>query len=143
MRGPGIPVGTVCDELTGTIDILPTIASLTGKALPKGKKIDGMDVSGLWKGTIKKSPRKEFLHYTSRGDIEGLRSGNWKLLVKRARRNNNNRPPQLHLFDLSKDVGEKNNLAQAKPEVVKELHVRMKALDAEITKNARKPWFKN
>ena len=143
MRGPGIPGGTVCDELTGTIDILPTIASLTGKALPKGKKIDGMDVSGLWKGTMKKSPRKEFLHYTSRGDIEGLRSGNWKLLVKRARRNNNNRPPQLHLFDLAKDVGEKNNLAQAKPEIVKELQERMKALDAEITRNARKPWFKN
>jgi len=143
MRGPGIPGGTVCDELTGTIDILPTIASLTGKALPKGKKIDGMDVSGLWKGTMQKSPRKEFLHYTSRGDIEGLRSGNWKLLVKRARRNNNNRPPQLHLFDLAKDVGEKNNLAQAKPEIVKELQERMKALDAEITKNARKPWFKN
>ena len=31
MRGPGIPAGTVCDELTGTIDVLPTIAALTGK----------------------------------------------------------------------------------------------------------------
>ena len=51
--------------------------------------------------------------------------------------------PQLHLFDLSRDVGEKNNLAQAKPEMVRELQDRMKALDAEITKNARKPWFKN
>ncbi len=142
MRGPGIPASTVCDELTGTIDILPTIASLTGKVLPKGKKIDGMDVSGLWKGVAKKSPRKEFLHYTSRGDIEGLRSGNWKLLVKKPRRNNA-RKVQLHLFDLAKDVGEKNNLAQAKPEIVKELQARMEALDAEITKNARKPWFKN
>ena len=142
MRGPGIPAGTVCHELTGTIDVLPTIASLTGKALPKGKKIDGMDVSGLWKGVAKKSPRKEFLHYTSRGDIEGLRSGNWKLLVKKPRRNNA-RKVQLHLFDLAKDVGEKNDLAQAKPEIVKELQARMEALDAEITKNARKPWFKN
>jgi len=47
------------------------------------------------------------------------------------------------LFNLSKDVGEKNNLAQAKPEIVKELQARMEALDAEITKNARTPWFKN
>ena len=142
MRGPGIPVGTVCDELTGTIDVLPTIAALTGKPLPSGKKIDGMDASGLWKGTIKKSPRKEFLHYTSRGGLEGLRSGNWKLLVKKPRRNNA-RPPQIFLFDLAKDMGEKNNLAQAKPEIVKELQARMEALDAEITKNARRPWFKN
>ena len=142
MRGPGIPAGTVCDELTGTIDILPTIAALTGKPLPAGKKIDGMDVSVLWKGTAKKSPRKEFLHYTSRGDLEGIRSGNWKLLVKKPRRNNAGKA-QLHLFDLVKDMGEKNNLAQAKPDVVKELRARMTALDAEITKNARRPWFKN
>jgi len=141
MRGPGIPAGTVCDELTGTIDILPTIAALTGKPLPSKKKIDGLDVSGLWKGTAKKSPRKEFLHYTSRGDLEGIRSGNWKLLVKKPRRNNAGKV-QLYLFDLAKDMGEKNNLAQAKPTVVKELQARMKALDAEITENARSPWFK-
>ena len=142
MRGPGIPADSVCDELTGTIDLLPTIAALTGKPLPSKNKIDGVDASGLWKGTAKKSPRKEFLHYTSRGDIEGIRSGNWKLLVKKPRRNNADKA-QLHLFDLAKDVGEKNNLADAKPSVVKELQARMKELDAEITKNARSPWFKN
>ena len=150
MRGPGIPAGTVCDELTGTIDVLPTIAALTGKPLPATNKIDGLDASGLWKGTVKESPREEFLHYTSRGAVEGIRSGNWKLLVKKPRvprrqsgTKANNKPPQLYLFDLAKDVGEKNNLIQAKPEVVKKLQARMEALDAEITKNARKPWFKN
>ena len=71
-----------------------------------------------------------------------MRSGNWKLLVKKPRRNNAGKV-QLHLFDLAKDMGEKNNLAQAKPTVVKELQARMKALDAEIAENARSPWFKN
>jgi arylsulfatase A-like enzyme len=141
MRGPGIPAGTVCDELTGTIDVLPTIAALTGKPLPTKHKVDGLDASGLWKGTAKKSPRKEFLHYTSRGDLEGIRSGNWKLLVKKPRRNNAAKG-QFHLFDLANDMGEKNNLAQAKPEVVKDLQARMKTLDAEIEENARSPWFK-
>lgn len=149
MRGPGIPSGTVCNELTGTIDILPTIASLTGKPLPSNK-IDGLDASGLWKGTAKQSSRKEFLYYTSRGVIEGIRSGNWKLLVKKPRAprrgyadQSKNRPPQVFLFDLVKDVGEQNNLAKAKQETVKKLRVRMEALDSEITKNARHPWFKN
>jgi arylsulfatase A len=143
MRGPGIPAGSVCDELTGTIDILPTIAAITGKPLPKRNKIDGMDVSGLWKGATKKTPRKEFLHYTSRGAIEGLRSGDWKLLVKKPRQNQpKNRSPQIFLFDLGKDVGEQNNLAQTNPKVVKTLQARMEALDAEIKKNARMPWFK-
>jgi arylsulfatase A len=150
IRGPGIPAGTVCDELTGTIDVLPTVAALTGKPLPNGKKIDGMDVTNLWKGTTKKSPRKEFLYYTSRGSIEGIRRGNWKLLVKKPRaprrpnaKQPNNRPPQVFLFNLANDVGEQNNLAQAKPKIVKELQARMEALDAEIAKNARRPWFKN
>jgi arylsulfatase A-like enzyme len=143
MRGPGIPAGTVCDELTGTIDLLPTIAAITGKALPKGKKIDGVNVSGLWKGTEKNSPRTEFLHYTSRGDLEGIRSEKWKLLIKKPRRNPNNKPPEVFLFDLSKDLGEQNNLAEAKPAVVRDLRARMETLDAEITKNARSPWLKN
>ena len=143
MRGPGIPAGTVCDELTGTIDLLPTIATITGKPLPKGKKIDGLNVSGLWKGTEKNSPRTEFLHYTSRGDLEGIRSEKWKLLIKKPRRNPNNKPPEVFLFDLSKDLGEQNNLAEAKPAVVRDLRARMETLDAEITKNARSPWLKN
>ena len=149
IRGPSIPAGTVCNELTGTIDILPTIAALIGTTLPK-KKIDGLDVSGIWKGTVKQSPRNEFLYYTSRGAIEGIRSQNWKLLVKkpRARRRGNasqsdGQPAQVLLFDLAADVGEQNNLAQTKPEIVKNLRARMEIIDAEITKNARAPWIKN
>ena len=149
IRGPSIPAGTVCNELIGTIDILPTIAALIGTTLPK-KKIDGLDVSGIWKGTVKQSPRNEFLYYTSRGAIEGIRSQNWKLLVKkpRARRRGNasqsdGQPAQVLLFDLAADVGEQNNLAQTKPEIVKNLRARMEIIDAEITKNARAPWVKN
>jgi arylsulfatase A-like enzyme len=149
IRGPGIPAGTVCDELTGTIDVLPTIAAITGKPLPEGKKIDGMDVSGLWMGTTEKSPRTEFVHYTSRGDLEGIRQGDWKLLVKKPRNPGNAqrrqagaKPPQILLFNLGKDVGEQNNVAGENPDIVKQLRARMEELDAEITKNARAAWTK-
>ena len=46
------------------------------------------------------------------------------------------------LFDLKADIGEKNNLAEENPEVVKELRARMEELDAEVEKNARAPWTK-
>ena len=153
MRGPDIPAGTVCNELTGTIDILPTIAALTGEPLAGTNKIDGMDVSGLWKGTSKQSPRKEFLYYTSRGAIEGIRRDNWKLIVKKPRprnarkpinpRQTNIEPPKVFLFNLAMDFGEQTNLAEVKPGVVNRLRARMEALDKEITKNSRKPWVKN
>ena len=139
MRGPGIPAGTVCDELMGTIDLLPTFASITGKALPKYRKIDGIDASGLLTGKSK-SVRNEFVHYTSRGEVEGIRQGNWKLLAKKSRRKGQS--GALLLFDLEKDLAESQNLAEDFPGVVKKLKARMLELDAEIERNARKPWFK-
>ena len=43
MRGPGIPAGTECGELIGTIDLLPTFAAITKSKLPKKNKIDGVN----------------------------------------------------------------------------------------------------
>ncbi len=147
--GPGrIPAGTECNELTGTIDVLPSIAAITQSSL-SDKRIDGMDASGLWTGKVSKSPRTEFLHYTSRGAIEGIRQGKWKLLVKKVQqrrgKNATTQPKpkeQAMLFDLLADVGEQNDLAAANPDVVARLKARMSELDAEIEKNARQPWMK-
>lgn len=140
IRGPGIPADTVCDELMGTIDLLPTFASITGKSLPKGKKIDGVDASGLLTGKAK-SKRKEFIYYTSRGELEGIRQGKWKLLIKKKRGNaQGNR--EIYLFDLEKDLGEANNLASQNKGLVAKLEERMNQVDSDITENARLPWFK-
>jgi len=141
IRGPGIPAGTICNELMGTIDVLPTIAAITGKPLPKKNKIDGIDMLSLWTGKVEKSPREEFVYYTSRGQLEGIRQGDWKVLVKK-RRGQTATEPQIFLFDLIKDVGEKTNRAAEHPEIANRLRSRMEELDAEITANARAPWLK-
>lgn len=146
MWGPGrIPAGTTCNELMGTIDLLPTIASITKTPLPKNRIIDGLDASALLHNDKAKSPRNEFVHYTSRGVLEGLRQGDWKLLmkVKRVKRGQKPPAPEAMLFNLKNDLGEQKNLASSKPELVAKLQARMKELDAEITKNARQPWLKN
>lgn len=149
MWAPGrIPAGTECHELMGTIDLLPTIAALTGTSLPADQKIDGLNASALLAKDAK-SPRNEFLYYTSRGDIQGLRQGKWKLLVKKKKKPRNagknwKAPaPEILLFDLIADMGEKNNLAKENLKKVKDLTARMDELDAEITKNARTPWHKS
>ncbi|MDG1138024.1 MAG: sulfatase [Opitutales bacterium] len=140
IRGPGIRAGTVCDELIGTIDLLPTFASITGKALPEGMKIDGVDASGLFSGKGE-PPRSEFIHYSSRGDAEGIRQGNLKLLMKK-KKGTSSRSSEVFLFNLDKDLGERNNLASQKPEVVENMKNRMNQVDEEITTNARSPWIK-
>lgn len=151
MWAPGnIPAGTVCDEVAGTIDLLPTIAALTETALPKDRKIDGLDVSALLDSDAE-SPRNEFLYYTSRGAIEGIRQGKWKLLVKKAggrkgkgkkKEGDQNPSATILLFDLDADLGEKSNLAEQNPEIVEKLQARMQELDSEIEKNSRPTWVK-
>jgi arylsulfatase A-like enzyme len=140
MWGPSrIPANTVCDELMGTIDLLPSLAAITKRKIPSQKKIDGLDASNLILGTGS-TPRKEFLHYTSRGKLEGIRSGEWKLLRKKPR--NKKQAEMVMLFNLSKDLSEENNLAQEQPAIVARLSSRMQKLDGEIEKNARQPWYK-
>jgi arylsulfatase A-like enzyme len=140
MWGPSrIPANTVCDELMGTIDLLPSLAAITKRKISSKKKIDGLDASNLILGTGS-TPRKEFLHYTSRGELEGIRSGEWKLLRKKPR--NKKQAEIVMLFNLSKDLSEENNLAQEQPAIVARLSSRMQKLDGEIEKNARQPWYK-
>ncbi|MCX6856157.1 MAG: sulfatase [Verrucomicrobia bacterium] len=149
IRGPGVPAGSVCNELTGTLDVLPTLAAILKAPLPTTKKIDGLDVTGLWLGTAEKSPREEFVYYTSQGALEGIRQGNWKLLVKKPQAPGKGKKkaapaaePETLLFDLANDLGEQTNLATQHPEIVTRLRTRMEELDAEVTQNARAPWNK-
>ena len=134
MWAPGrIPAGTRSDALVSTIDLLPSLAKLADSKLPEnGNRIDGLDVSSTITGDAP-SPRDEFIYYAAQGGLDGIRQGDWKLLLRK---------PQPLLFNLKEDISEKNNLAGANPEKVEALKARMKELDAEITANARPVWKK-
>jgi len=142
---PGrIPAGTECDALASTIDLLPTIAAITGTPLPADRAIDGVDISALLRGNAK-SPREEFLYYNSRGRIEGIREGDWKLLVKyplRDRVPDLTAAPEILLFHLAEDLGERHNLAADKPELVERLRQRMLERDAAVAAGERPAWKK-
>lgn len=145
MWAPGrIPAGTVCDALASTIDLLPTIAAITGTPLSADRAIDGMDISSLLTGTAK-SVRSEFLYYHMGGRIEGIRDGDWKLLVKEpAAKAGLTTPskPDVMLFNLADDLGEKHNLAAEKPDIVERLRQKMLERDAAIAAEARPVWKK-
>lgn len=142
--GPSrIPAGVVCDELVTTLDLLPTIAALTGAELPTDRTIDGLDASALLTGAESVSPRREFLYYSRGGLIEGIRVDQWKLLVKpRGRKKATKQEPVVMLFDLEKDPGEQRELSAANSGFVERLRARMAELDAEIAQNKRAAWVK-
>lgn len=146
MWAPGrIPGGTSSDAFTSTLDLLPTIASLIGTPLPE-RRIDGLDISETVIGEAA-SPRKEMLYYSSRGELQGLRQGEWKLLLLKGKggkkgKNKGNKSTTPHLFNLKDDIGETTNLAAKHPEKVKSLSRRMDKLDREITTHSRPVWRK-
>jgi arylsulfatase A-like enzyme len=145
MWAPGrIPAGTECNALASTIDLLPTIAAITGTPLPADRPIDGLDITGLLTGEAE-TVRNEFLYYTKGGRIEGIREGDWKLLVPIPEKSKGLAPAppsEPMLFDLAKDPGERKHLAAENPELVERLRRRMAELDSEVTAGERPAWTK-
>jgi arylsulfatase A len=123
---PGrIQAGSDSDEMMSTIDLLPTFSSLAGVKFKTKGPIDGLDQSALLLGKGS-STRNEFLYYTR--EVQAIRQGNYKL-----RKTGNS----MQLYDLSKDIGEKQNLAPKMPELTQKLISRMKQLDQEVTAGMR------
>jgi arylsulfatase len=130
-----IPEGTVCNNLASSIDLLPTIAALTGST-PPAKQIDGIDISALLRGDFSQHPRESFLYYYRRNSLEAVRKGNWKLVFPHPGRTYEGFSPgrdgqpgvayENHffeggLYDLRRDPGERYNMRGYYPEVEAEL----------------------
>ncbi|MEM7478550.1 MAG: sulfatase-like hydrolase/transferase [Planctomycetota bacterium] len=122
MRWPGmIPKNRACDEITGSIDLLPTIAKLAGAESPVAK-IDGIDVSSLLLGA-EESPRKSYFFRTA-----GVRWKNWKWINGK-------------LFDLFEDIGETQDLASEHPDVATKLKEMLEGHKAEMKADGRLPAY--
>lgn len=128
MWAPGrIPANTETAAMASTIDLFPTIAKLAGvEASPNGT-IDGMDISDLIQGSDQ-TPRNEFIYYSRKGVLEGLRQGDWKVRLIGQKQ---------ELYNLAEDIGELNNLAKSQPERTSNLIERMNQLDAKLSTEIR------
>ena len=127
-----IPEGVVCNQLSSTLDILPTLASITRANVPKNK-IDGINILPLLKGTTNVSPRKYFLYYFGKNALEAVRDNRFKLVFPHDYNKNlipgiNGHPGEttkdkieLSLFDLRRDPGERIDVKELYPEVVDRL----------------------
>ena len=141
MWAPGrIPAGTSTNAFTSTLDLLPTIAAITKSQLPTNK-IDGKDISSTL--TSDRTPRKDMLFYSARGQLQGIREGDWKFLeITQTNRKTKTSKTTSYLFNLANDIGEQNNLLDQYPERIARMKIQMQRLDSEISENARSVWRK-
>jgi arylsulfatase len=145
VRWPGeIPEGTICNNLACAIDILPTLTGIVGGKLSENK-IDGVDVSALWKGNQEARPRESILFYYGKNHLNGVRKGNWKLVLPHTWRSYQAQPgndghggPRIQmevespqLYNMMRDPGEQYNVIDHHPEKVTELMAIVEAARAE------------
>lgn len=136
MRWPGhIPKGSICNKLSSTIDVLPTISNICNTKLP-GKKIDGVSIRALLEGNVDANPRDEFVYYYDENSLKAIRKGQWKLVFpansqtyyKATAIGADGFPGtyatadvELALYDLRADPGERIDVKEKHEDIVKQL----------------------
>lgn len=119
-----IPAGTICREITSTLDLVPTVSAITGARDAPELPIDGADLSQLLaEPETRRSPRQTMAFY-SENTLEALRWRNWKLHLKKHSGFNaaTSRFAEYHevkeLYNLGDDPGEVVNLYEQRADIV-------------------------
>lgn len=145
MKWPSvIPKGAENNEIVSTLDLLPTIAKITGSKLPNNK-IDGHDITELISGKEGAKSKTDAFFYYRGWDLEAVRSGKWKLhlphgynqVIRSTEGNVHQRKSikskiELSLFNLETDIGETINVLDQHPDVVKMLLEKVEAMKDDL-----------
>lgn len=138
IRWPGVvSPGTVSEALISQIDVMATLAAVTGFDLPAGAAEDSFDFLPLLRGETSTGPRTTHVHNT-KADHYAIRHGRYVLInassgyISRGYDAWEQRfgyskesPGPVQLFDLVADPGQKHDLSQNLPDTVTALQQRL------------------
>jgi arylsulfatase A-like enzyme len=114
----GIRPGTVVKEITGAIDLLPTLSAMTDVKRVGEKPIDGRDISPLLRGKAGEWPERIIFSH---------QNGNVSVRSQQFRYDNNGA-----LFDMIADPGQIRNVASDKPGIAAQMAKAVAAWRAEV-----------
>lgn len=124
LRWPGrVPADRVNHtSVVSALDFLPTLCALAGVHLPDGLPTDGEDMHDVWLGADRARTRPLFWEWRYRlfGHVSNhpprlaVRDGSYKLLL-------NPDESRVELYDLDRDPGERDNIADTVPDQVARL----------------------
>lgn len=137
VRWPGhVPAGVVSTQVGITMDLTATILAISGATVPADAKLDGMNLMPLLGKGAQPVPRTLYWRANGVGlNQRAVRDGNWKLLLEGTER--------LHLFDVMKDPGERNDLSAANRAIVRRLRQQILAWEKEVDTEATAAGFTN
>jgi hypothetical protein len=131
-----IPAGQVDDRPVIQLDVHPTALAAAGVAIKPEWKLDGVDLLPYLTGA-KSGPPHDALYWRFGGQM-AIRKGDWKLVkapggaLTGNSLNEKATTAGAELYNLTQDIGEKNNLASKEPEKFKELAAAWNAWNAEM-----------
>lgn len=126
---PGVTSGGTSDVLAIGMDFYPTILEMAGLPAMPDQHVDGVSLVPVLKGkTIDERPL--FWHYPHYGNQGGEPSAimmdrNWKLIHYFENGRN-------ELYDVSKDIGEQNDIAADQPNMVAEMEAALSSWYREV-----------
>lgn len=126
-----IPVGKVLNAPVSLLDVFTTASAAAGAALPEGRQYDGVDLFPYASGKTDSVPHQAL--FWRHGYQKAVRKGDWKLLL-------NEQSGETCLYSLVPDVAEKNNLAAAHPDKVKELKHELAQWESGLVAPLWKSW---
>ena len=122
IRAPGKAQGIVCNTPMVSTDFYPTMLELAGLPAQPELHADGRSLVPLLDPEHKEQTERalhwHYPHYHGSGWTPGgaIRKGDWKLIEFWEY-------DDVELYDLSKDIGEQNDLSKQHPEKVRELQL--------------------
>lgn len=122
MRWPGvIPREQVIDQVGITMDFTATMLTLAGAALPAGYTPEGIDLLPIVSG---RAPQVERTLFWSSGTTSAVRSGDHKLVQQG--------PQSFFVYDVRKDMGERNDLTNTSQDEARRLHALLEAWKRDV-----------
>ncbi|CAN5819613.1 arylsulfatase [soil metagenome] len=133
VRWPGKVRPGVSEALVSQVDLLASLATLTGQNITKEEAPDSFDMMNAFLGKSQKG-RDHVVEHALNGTL-ALVKGDWKYIEpsKGPKMNKNvnielGNDPNPQLYNLKNDIGETKNLAQANPKLVKEMEESLKKI---------------
>ena len=114
LKWPGhIPAGKTSSQVGIVMDLTATILAATNSPVPANARLEGMNLLPLLRENAQQVERTLFFRYTLPARRQrAVRQGDWKLLLDGA---------NSMLFNLKDDVGERNDLASQRSDIVRKL----------------------
>ncbi len=116
---PGqIKSGSKSNHISAFWDVFPTLSDIVGASTPSN--LDGISFLPTLLGEVNAQKEHDYLYWEfhEKGGRQAVRRGKWKAVKYNVLEQSDSK---IQLYDLSKDIGEKYDVASKHPEILKEI----------------------